>query len=149
MHKSNRPPLRKMDEEVNSWSLHQWLWQSVGQASHLHVVTSFQQMGIVWLEQHSGKCHFKAALSHAFELRCQIPFMLSLHSPIIQIRLGCGNAGLTLGVPLTAVPSSWKMLDLNGCKRGSTGTVPPEVVGMQTGTCSSCSFSVHLERDGI
>lgn len=92
MHKSNRSLPRKMDERVNSWSLRQWLQQRLGQASHLHTVTSFQQTGIVWLEQHLGKCHFKAALLHAFELCCDIPFTLSVHLPIIQIMLGSGNS---------------------------------------------------------
>ena len=41
-----------------------------------------------------GKISFKAALSHAFELHCQIPFVFfffPLHSHIIQITLDCGK----------------------------------------------------------
>lgn len=54
--------------------------------------------------------------------------------------LGSGNAGLTPGISLTAILSSWKMLALNWCKWGSAHTVTPGLAAMQTDICSSCNL---------
>lgn len=92
MYNSNRPPPRKKTEQQFGYCINGWSKAWLGLVFWCAHIIPTNVYCLTWVAL--GKISFKAALSHAFELHCQIPFVFfffPLHSHIIQITLDCGK----------------------------------------------------------
>lgn len=76
---SNRPPPRKKTEQQFGYCINGWSKAWLGLVFWCAHIIPTNVYCLTWVAL--GKISFKAALSHAFELHCQIPFVFFFPPP--------------------------------------------------------------------